>query len=109
MSDNAVAILLGVLGSSTVCELVRYAIGKLQSSNKLEEKFKAIDDRLAKQEKDIVRGQLMTLIHDYPQRQDEIMEVAHHYFVDLKGNWYMTALFKEWCEAENIEVPNWVN
>ena len=49
----------------------------------------------------------MTLLHDYPTRVDEIMEVGYHYFVDLKGNWFMTGLFKQWLEDNDIDKPNW--
>lgn len=101
MSENATAILLGVLGSSATCELVRYFIGRATSK-------KALTQRLDKLEKDGVRSQLMTLIHDYPNRVDEIMEVAHHYFVDLQGNWFMTGLFEKWLEENKVDKPKWL-
>ena len=101
MSENATAILLGVLGSSAFCELVRYYIGRKTSK-------KEITERLDKLEKDGVRSQLMTLIHDYPNRVDEIMEVGHHYFVDLQGNWFMTGLFEKWLEENNVSKPKWL-
>ena len=101
MSENATAILLGVLGSSAFCELVRYYIGRKTSKNE-------ITERLDKLEKDGVRSQLMTLIHDYPNRVDEIMEVGHHYFVDLQGNWFMTGLFEKWLEENNVSKPKWL-
>ena len=101
MSENATAILLGVLGSSAFCELVRYYIGRKTSKNE-------ITERLDKLEKDGVRNQLITLIHDYPNRVDEIMEVGHHYFVDLQGNWFATGLFEEWLEKNNFNKPKWL-
>ncbi len=119
--EYVVSIFLGVLSSAAFCELVRYFINKLTSNDKLENRFKEIedkftaiqktftdiDDRLAKQEKDIVRDQLLTLMSDYPNRTDEIMEVAHHYFVDLQGNWYMTDIFTKWIDQEGIRKPTW--
>lgn len=102
MSENAVSILLGVLGSSAFCELVRYFIGRSTSK-------KEITKRLDKLEKDGVRNQLMTLMHDYPNRTDEIMEVAHHYFVDLQGNWFATGLFNQWLEDNDINKPKWLD
>lgn len=113
--DNAVAIILGVLSSNLLVEFGRYLIGKFSSSKKLDERFKALDERFDKitsrfdkQEKDIVRLQLMVLMSDYPEKKDEIMEVAKHYFYDLKGNWYMTPIYKEWLKKEDIEQPNWL-
>ena len=32
-----------------------------------------------------------------------------HYFVDDKGNWYMTNIFRDWCEANNFDIPVWDN
>lgn len=96
MSDIAVSILLGVLGSSAFCELVRYFIGRAST-----------EKQLKKLEKDVVRNQLMTLIHDYPKREEEIMQVANHYFVDLNGNWFATGLFEEWLEENNVKRPTW--
>ena len=101
MSENATAILLGVLGSSAFCELVRYYIGRKTSK-------KDITKRLDKLEKDGVRLQLMVLMSDFPEKKDEIMEVAKHYFYDLKGNWYMTSIYNEWLKKEKIEQPSWL-
>ena len=101
MSENATAILLGVLGSSAFCELVRYYIGRKTSKNE-------ITKRLDKLEKDGVRLQLMVLMSDFPEKKDEIMEVAKHYFYDLKGNWYMTSIYNEWLKKEKIEQPSWL-
>ncbi len=106
--DNAVAIILGVLSSNLIVEFGRYLIGKLGANKNLDERFKALDKRFDKQEKDVVRLQLMVLMSDYPEKKDEIMEVAKHYFYDLKGNWYMTPIYKEWLKKENIEQPNWL-
>ena len=119
--EYVVSIFLGVLSSAAFCELVRYFIGKLTANDKLEKRFEEIEDRfkeveklfneiksqLSKQEKDIVRDQLLTLMSDYPNRTDEIIEVAHHYFVDLNGNWYMTDIFAKWIDQEEIRRPSW--
>lgn len=106
--DNAVAIILGVLSSNLIFELVRYLIGKFNASKSLDERFKALDKRFDKQEKDVVRLQLMVLMSDFPEKKDEIMEVAKHYFYDLKGNWYMTSIYNEWLKKEKIEQPSWL-
>lgn len=100
MNENVWQIIGIVLGSSGFCEIIRILLGRW--SNK-----KDLTKRLDKLEKDGVRSQLMTLLHDYPTRVDEIMEVGYHYFVDLKGNWFMTGLFKQWLEDNDIDKPNW--
>lgn len=62
-----------------------------------------------KAEKDIVRSQLLVLMSDYPENQPEIMETMKHYHVDLNGNWYLTSIFKKWCEKNDIEKPKWLD
>lgn len=62
-----------------------------------------------KAEKDIVRSQLLVLMSDYPENQPEIMETMKHYHVDLNGNWYLTSIFKKWCDKNDIEKPKWLD
>ena len=42
-----------------------------------------------------------------PNNLDEILEVARHYFVVLKGNSFVKALFKDWLVSQNIDEPEW--
>lgn len=49
----------------------------------------------------------MLLMANYLDRKAEITEVAHLYFVDDKGNWHMTNMFKVWCEGNNFDIPTW--
>lgn len=70
-------------------------------------RFDAITKRLDKNEKDNVRTQLLLLLSDYPDDKSEIMEVARHYFIDLKGDWYMTSIFNKWIKKVGAELPDW--
>ena len=45
---------------------------------------------------------------NYPEKKDEIIEVAHKYFVALKGNWVYGTIFASFCKENGIEVPDWV-
>ena len=65
-----------------------------------------IKDRLTKLEKDGLRTQLLLLILLKPEEQSEILKVAEYYFVKLKANWYMTGMFKGWCDARGLK-PEW--
>lgn len=49
----------------------------------------------------------MLLMTNYLDRKAEITEVARLYFVDDKGNWYMTNIFKVWYEGNNFDIPTW--
>ena len=42
-----------------------------------------------------------------PEEKKEILTLAEHYFVDLKGNWYMTDVFNSWLEQEKHGKPEW--
>lgn len=53
---------------------------------------------------DTTRLQLLSLMHTDPDNVNSILVVAHKYFVDMKGDWYMTERFKEWAAAHNIEL-----
>ena len=116
MSDTAEAILLGVLSSSAICELVRYAIGKWKSKDQVSIKFeevnKSIEEvkkELASMKRDEIRLQLMVLMSDYPNKKEEIMLVAERYFSELDGDWYLTDIFKSWLDENGIEEPVWID
>ena len=53
------------------------------------------------------RLQLMVLIADYPRKVDEILKLAEHYFVTLRGNSFLKTLFADWLEGQGIEEPEW--
>ena len=55
-------------------------------------------------EKDTTRIQLLTLIKHDPDNAESILKVARHYFVDLSGDWYATAIFQNWCAERDIHV-----
>lgn len=72
----------------------------------IDSKFKEIEKRQVVAEKDALRTQLLTLITSMPDEQQEILTLAKHYFVDLQGDWYMTSIFKKWCDGHDLE-PEW--
>lgn len=78
---------------------------KRQSDNrddKLEKRFKKL-------EKDMVRTQLLLLMYNYrPEDEQELMQVAEHYFVDLEANWYLTPKFNRFLKKEGLARPEWL-
>lgn len=115
MSGSFEAIVLGVLGSSAFCELVRYFIGKWKSSNQVTKKFDEINEsiedvkkELESMKRDEIRLQLMVLMSDYPDKKEEIMIVAERYFGILNGDWYLSNIFKSWLENNDMEIPSWL-
>ena len=80
----------------------------LQDINKkLEDFAKEIKAKLKKQEKDAVRTQLLVLILLKPEEEQEILTLGEHYFKNLKGNWYMTSIFKNWIKEYKVANPDW--
>ena len=101
-------ILIAVLGGGNAILFIKFLIERHdRKKEKTEEnELGEIQDRLGKLEKDGIRTQLLLLIMLRPDEQTEILKVAEHYFINLKANWYMTSMFKKWCDEKGLE-PEW--
>ena len=106
-------IIIAIIGSGLLTALATSLINSVANKHKLikelkeemdktNERMDKIEERQVTSEKDALRTQLLVLISDYPDNVEGIMEVARHYFVVLKGNWYMTALFNQWLEKTGM-------
>jgi len=105
MTEN---IILGILGGGNLILFIKFLIERHDKKvEKAEDKEKEyIQGTLKKLEKDGLRTQLLLLILMKPEETSEILTLAQHYFVDLKGNWYLTSMFAKWCEEHKLE-PDW--
>ena len=92
-------IVIAILTSNGFFALLQYLISRHDTK-------KNVKDKLITLEKDGLRTQLLLLILLQPEEKTEILKIAEHYFVKLKGNWYMTGLFSKWCDAHGLE-PDW--
>lgn len=92
-------IVIAVLASNGFFALLQFMITRHDTKHNLK-------DKLVVLEKDGLRTQLLLLILMQPEEQTEILKIAEHYFVKLKGNWYMTSLFSKWCDSHGLE-PEW--
>lgn len=70
------------------------------------EKLDSISDQMQGLKLDTTRGQLLTLMKNYPDNKEEIMKVARYYFKELNGDWYMTGLFIKWGNENGIDVTD---
>lgn len=95
-----VQIIIAILGSTAVATLIQFFVTR--RDNRI-----GIAKRLDKLEKDGLRTQLLLLILLRPSEQQEILTLAEHYFKDLKGNWYMSAVFRHWLDENEIPEPLW--
>ncbi|MBR4315196.1 MAG: hypothetical protein IKP66_09830 [Lachnospiraceae bacterium] len=68
-----------------------------------------IEDDIDYLQKGTLRTQMLLLIADFPSRSEEIMKVAKRYFVTHNGDWYMTSIFHDYLEKNNLITPSWFN
>lgn len=114
-------IVLAILGGGNIVVFIKFLIerhdrkkeraedkadAKAEEENTEKSELTAIKDRLTKLEKDGIRTQLLLMILLRPEEKTEILRVAEYYFVKLKANWYMTGMFKKWCDEHGLE-PDW--
>ena len=100
MDSMVTTIVVAILASNGAFALLQYLITRHDTK-------KNIKGTLIKLEKDGLRTQLLLMILMKPDEKREILTLAQHYFVDLKGNWYMTDVFDAWCEDHCKARPEW--
>ena len=99
---NATAtIVVAVLASNGLFALLQFLITRYDQR-------KNIKGRLLNLEKDGLRTQLLLLLLMMPEEKKEILTIGEHYFVKLRGDWYMTSLFDKWCKQRGLK-PEWFN
>lgn len=55
---------------------------------------------------DTVRMQLDNLINNDSSNIESILTVAKVYFIDMKGDWYMTEKFKKWGREHDVDLSD---
>lgn len=118
MSEALITTIITSILSASVFSFIQFLIErkdkKKSNSDEVVKKLDEIQVELEKNKKankkaeiDNVRLQLMMMYKLYPDKDEKIIEIAHHYFVDLGGNWYATELFDEYLETNNVDKPMW--
>ena len=106
----ALTIILSCVGSTALFSFVQFMITRRDARNERNDELvaevRAIQKKLDRLEKDSCRTQLLVLMSDYPEEKAEIMKLGEHYFGTLHANWYMTSMFKKWCDEQGLE-PEW--
>ena len=69
-----------------------------QMQSEIQKMAEKADEQDAQTELQLTRLELMMLMETNPYNIVEIEKVAHHYFQDLKGNYYMTSEYSDWCK-----------
>ena len=98
-------ILIAILGGGNLLLFIKFLIERYDKK-----KSEDIKGTLKKLEKDGLRTQLLLLILLKPDEKTEILTLGQRYFVKppagLGGNWYMTSIFKNWCDGHKLK-PEW--
>jgi len=94
MKETIVAIVVAVIGSGAFFSFIQFLISRH-------------DNKKGAINLNLYRLQLMVLMADYPDKADEIFEVAKYYFTKLNGDFYITTLFESWLSANGHKEPDW--
>ena len=108
MKETILIAVISAMTSGGVLGFVQFLI-KRKDDKEQRAEDKQDDDikgTLKKLEKDGLRTQLLLLLLLQPDEETEILKIAEHYFVKLKGNWYMTSMFSKWCKTRDLR-PEW--
>ena len=81
--------------------------GRKDELKELKNELEDIREAAMDSRQSLVRLQLLNLIQHAPSRHSEILEVAHRYFAELDGNWYMESIFIEWAGDQQVSLPTW--
>lgn len=77
-----------------------------QVMDTVDERVSAVEHTVEEIHRDTVRTQLLLLIHNTPEDHESIINVAWQYFRGLDGDWYMTTIFQDWANSQELDVSN---
>lgn len=104
--DYAIALITAI-GGGAIVSFVQFLINRHDNKNDklkgITDTLKNMDNKLSTLKENSERTQLLLLLASYPSRIDEILKVAHQYFVCDGGDWYMTKLFTDWCNENDVD------
>ena len=104
-------ILIGLLGGGGIFAFIQFLIDrkdrKSQKINEIVKDLEDIKEELLESRRYSCRSELLILMNHYSGQTEKIFKLAEHYFKDLKGDFYMTSLFKDFCIEHNLEIPKW--
>lgn len=72
----------------------------------LDDRMSTLESKVNDIRQDTIRIQLDSLINNDSENVESILTVAHTYFIDMKGDWYMTEKFKRWGREHNVDLSD---
>ena len=107
-----IKILALFLGSQALFTFIQFLITRHDQKKgclaSIIKDIKEIKETRIEEKKDLLRMQLLSLIHICPDNTLEIMLVAEKYFKELKGDWYMSSMFRNYLNDRKLATPLWV-
>lgn len=72
----------------------------------LDERMSTLESKVNDIREDTIRIQLDNLINNDSENVESILTIARTYFIDMKGDWYMTEKFKRWGREHNVDLSD---
>lgn len=80
-----------------------------QRLDNMENRLDLINDDLGDNNLRTLRLDLLHAIETDPDNQMVVLELAQKYFVDMKGNCYMSKVFQEWADEHKVNITSIFN
>lgn len=95
-TEKNLKLVASIIGSVVVIfGAVQWAIGYAMSS---------VTSQLNSIELSSTRSELLLMIDNHPEDTHSIMSLAEKYFIDLKGDMYMTKVFSDWGKSQGVDI-----
>lgn len=72
----------------------------------LDARISSVESTVNEIRQDTIRLQLDNLINNDSNNIESILTVAKLYFIDMKGDWYMTEKFKKWGKEHDVDLTD---
>lgn len=106
--NGVITIVLACIGSSGFFAIIQMLLNRLFIKHDRKDEnintLKRLTDRADIGDLNDSRIQLLILINHYPQCHHEILKEAENYFINLKGDSWVSSIIAEWAEKENVDI-----
>lgn len=103
--QTASAVLASIVA---ICTTVGAVLTWFESkmTEHLDKRIDTLESTVNDIRQDTVRLQLDNLINGDSNNIESILTVAKVYFIDMKGDWYMTEKFKRWGREHDVDLSD---
>lgn len=103
--QTASAVLASIVA---ICTTVGAVLTWFESkmTEHLDKRIDTLESTVNDIRQDTVRLQLDNLINGDSNNIESILTIAKVYFIDMKGDWYMTEKFKRWGREHDVDLSD---